>query len=104
MGFTIPAVQPRLLMEGHLPAVEATTPTVRKTALNPVHRRMGAKMVEFNGWDMPVEYPSAGGIITEHKPVRTGGGGFHVGPIGDIRLSRPRAPAPGQPLSVDDAF
>jgi glycine cleavage system aminomethyltransferase T len=28
---------------------------IRKTALNPVHRKMGAKMVDFNGWDMPVE-------------------------------------------------
>jgi len=32
--------------------------TVRKTALNAVHRRMGSKMVDFNGWDMPVEYPA----------------------------------------------
>src|SRR6266699_2046522 len=34
---------------------------------------MGAKMVEFNGWDMPVEYPASlgGGIIAEHMPVRT---------------------------------
>jgi aminomethyltransferase len=42
-----------------LSVVEATTPAVRKTALNAVHRQMGAKMVEFNGWDMPVEYPAA---------------------------------------------
>ncbi len=59
-----------------LPAVEATTPTIRKTALNAVHRQMGAKMVEFNGWDMPVEYPSAGGIMAEHNAVRTGVGHF----------------------------
>ena len=54
-------------------AVEVTTPAVRKTALNAVHRQMGAKMVEFNGWDMPVEYPASigGGIISEHMAVRT---------------------------------
>ena len=52
-----------------MPAVEATTPTVRKTALNAVHRQMGAKMVEFNGWEMPVEYPGSGGIIAEHMAV-----------------------------------
>jgi hypothetical protein len=33
-----------------LSAVQSTTPTVRKTALNAVHRQMGAKMVDFNGW------------------------------------------------------
>jgi glycine cleavage system aminomethyltransferase T len=70
-----------------LPAVEATTPTIRKTALNAVHRQMGAKMVEFNGWDMPVEYPSAGGIMAEHNAVRTGVGIFDVSHMGDIRLA-----------------
>ena len=90
-------------MEGHLPAVEATTPTVRKTALNPVHRRMGAKMVEFNGWDMPVEYPSAGGIIAEHNAVRTGVGVFDVSHMGDIRLSGPEAQAAVQHISMNDA-
>ena len=40
-------------LRSNLSPVEAT-PTVRKTALNAVHRQMGAKMVEFNGWDMPV--------------------------------------------------
>ncbi len=90
-------------MEGHLPAVEATTPTVRKTALNPVHRRMGAKMVEFNGWDMPVEYPSAGGIIAEHNAVRTGVGIFDVSHMGDIRLSGPEAQAAVQHISMNDA-
>ena len=90
-------------MEGHLPAVEATTPIVRKTALNPVHRRMGAKMVEFNGWDMPVEYPSAGGIIAEHNAVRTGVGVFDVSHMGDIRLSGPEAQAAVQHISMNDA-
>ncbi len=90
-------------MEGYLPAVEATTPTVRKTALNPVHRRMGAKMVEFNGWDMPVEYPSAGGIIAEHNAVRTGVGVFDVSHMGDIRVSGPEAQAAVQQISMNDA-
>ncbi len=86
-----------------MPAVEATTPTVRKTALNPVHRRMGAKMVEFNGWDMPVEYPSAGGIIAEHNAVRTGVGVFDVSHMGDIRVSGPEAQAAVQQISMNDA-
>jgi glycine cleavage system T protein (aminomethyltransferase) len=91
------------LIEVSLPAVEATTPAIRKTALNPVHRQMGAKMVEFNGWEMPVEYPSAGGIIAEHNAVRTGVGIFDVSHMGDIRLAGPEALAAVQHISMNDA-
>ena len=84
-------------------AVSTTTPTIRKTALNPVHRQMGAKMVEFNGWDMPVEYPSAGGIIAEHNAVRNGVGIFDVSHMGDIRLHGPEALAAVQHISMNDA-
>ncbi|MGH9537003.1 MAG: glycine cleavage system aminomethyltransferase GcvT [Terriglobales bacterium] len=86
-----------------MPAVEATTPAIRKTALFPVHRQMGAKMVEFNGWEMPVEYPSAGGIIAEHNAVRTGVGIFDVSHMGDIRLAGPQALAAVQHISMNDA-
>jgi len=86
-----------------LPAVEATTPAIRKTALNAVHRQMGAKMVEFNGWDMPVEYPSSGGIIAEHMAVRTGVGIFDVSHMGDIRLAGRGALAAVQHISMNDA-
>lgn len=86
-----------------MPAVEATTPAIRKTALNAVHRQMGAKMVEFNGWDMPVEYPSAGGIIAEHIAVRTGVGIFDVSHMGDIRLAGRDALAAVQHISMNDA-
>jgi len=85
-----------------LPAVEATTPAVRKTALYSVHRQMGAKMVEFNGWEMPVEYPSAGGIMAEHNAVRTGVGIFDVSHMGDIRLTGPQALAAVQHISMND--
>ena len=85
-----------------MPAVEATTPTIRKTALNAVHRQMGAKMVEFNGWDMPVEYPSAGGIMAEHNAVRTGVGVFDVSHMGDIRLAGREALAAVQHISMND--
>ncbi|HEX3320057.1 MAG TPA: glycine cleavage system aminomethyltransferase GcvT [Terriglobales bacterium] len=85
-------------------AVE-TTPTVRKTALNAVHRALGARMVEFNGWDMPVEYPPSigGGIINEHMAVRTGVGIFDVSHMGDIRLAGPEALAAVQHISMNDA-
>jgi len=86
-----------------LSAVETTTTAVRKTALNAVHRQMGAKMVEFNGWDMPVEYPSVGGIIAEHNAVRNGVGIFDVSHMGDIRLQGPQALAAVQHISMNDA-
>jgi aminomethyltransferase len=85
-----------------LAAVEAT-PTVRKTALNAVHRQVGAKMVEFNGWDMPVEYPSSGGIIAEHIAVRKSVGVFDVSHMGDIRLIGPQALFAVQHISMNDA-
>ena len=84
-------------------AVEATTPTIRKTALNAVHRQMGAKMVEFNGWDMPVEYPASGGIIAEHNAVRNSVGVFDVSHMGDIRLVGPEALFAVQHLTMNDA-
>jgi aminomethyltransferase len=82
-----------------------TTPLVRKTALNAAHRKLGAKMVEFNGWDMPVEYPAAigGGIIAEHMAVRTGAGIFDVSHMGDIRLAGRDALAAVQHISMNDA-
>ena len=84
--------------------IEATA-AVRKTALNAVHRQMGAKMVDFNGWDMPVEYPAAigCGIINEHLAVRTGVGIFDVSHMGDIRLAGPQALAAVQHISMNDA-
>ncbi|MDP9159791.1 MAG: glycine cleavage system aminomethyltransferase GcvT [Acidobacteriota bacterium] len=64
---------------------------------------MGAKMVDFNGWDMPVEYPSAGGIIAEHNAVRTGVGIFDVSHMGDIRLAGPAALEAVQHISMNDS-
>src|SRR5260370_34705164 len=58
---------------------------LRKTPLNALHRRLGAKMVNFHGGDMPVEYPSSGGLRAEHKAVRSGVGVFDVGYIRDGR-------------------
>lgn len=82
---------------------EATTQVIVKTALNAVHRQLGAKMVDFNGWDMPVEYPSSGGIIAEHNAVRTGVGIFDVSHMGDIRLHGRQALAAVQHISMNDA-
>ncbi len=62
-------------------------------------------MVDFNGWDMPVEYPAAigCGIINEHMAVRTGVGIFDVSHMGDIRLVGPQALVAVQHISMNDA-
>jgi len=95
----LPAAQLLPVTRGLLSPVD-TTPAIRKTALNGVHRRLGAKMVEFNGWDMPVEYS---GIIAEHMAVRTGVGIFDVSHMGDIRLAGCEALAAVQHISMNDA-
>ncbi|HKW76224.1 MAG TPA: glycine cleavage system aminomethyltransferase GcvT [Terriglobales bacterium] len=79
------------------------TQTLRKTALNALHRRLGAKMVDFGGWDMPVEYPSSGGLMKEHIAVRTGVGMFDVSHMGDILIRGPEALAATQWVSMNDA-
>src|SRR6201991_4857464 len=80
---------------------------LRKTPLNALHRRLGAKMVNFGGWDMPVEYPSVGGLVAEHEAVRGGGGMFDVSHMGHIRIHGAKAPggalAAVQHLSMNDA-
>jgi aminomethyltransferase len=80
---------------------------LRKTALNALHRRLGAKMVNFGGWDMPVEYPSSGGLVGEHKAVRGGVGIFDVSHMGDIRIHTAKGPGGAlravQHLTMNDA-
>lgn len=81
--------------------MSSTAPTsLRQTALNAMHRRMGAKMVDFGGWDMPVEYS---GLIAEHMAVRTAVGVFDVSHMGDIQLRGPEALAAVQHISMNDA-
>jgi len=86
-----------------LPPELQPTPTIRKTALNSIHRQLGAKMVDFSGWDMPVEYPRHGGLMKEHLAVRTGVGVFDVSHMGDIRVHGPEALAAVQHITMNDA-
>jgi aminomethyltransferase len=64
------------------------TAELRRTALHSTHRRLGAKMVNFGGWDMPVEYS---GIVAEHTAVRTAAGLFDVSHMGEIEVRGPHA-------------
>lgn len=79
---------------------ETAAPTLRKTALNALHRRLGAKMVDFGGWDMPVEYA---GLISEHMAVRTGVGVFDVSHMGDILVIGKQALDAVNHISMNDA-
>jgi aminomethyltransferase len=81
-------------------STSATAPTLRKTALNAIHRQLGAKMVDFGGWDMPVEYS---GLIAEHMAVRTGVGLFDVSHMGDIQLRGPESLDAIQHICMNDA-
>src|SRR4029077_19821910 len=80
---------------------------LRNTPLNALHRKLSARMVNFGGWDMPVEYPANGGLVAEHKAVRNGVGVFDVSHMGDIRIRTGNAPggalAAVQHLSMNDA-
>ncbi len=66
----------------------AASPDLQKTPLNDVHRACGAKMVDFGGWDMPVQYS---GILDEHHAVRTAVGLFDVSHMGEIEVRGPQA-------------
>jgi aminomethyltransferase len=85
----------------------STTPIatpLKKTALNAAHRALKAKMVDFGGWDMPVEYPGpGGGLIAEHMAVRTRVGLFDVSHMGEIRFRGAGALAAIQHITMNDA-
>jgi glycine cleavage system T protein (aminomethyltransferase) len=75
-----------------------------KTPLNATHRALKAKMVDFGGWDMPVEYPGpGGGLIAEHLAVRNGVGLFDVSHMGEIQFRGPGALAAVQHITMNDA-
>jgi aminomethyltransferase len=77
---------------------------LKKTPLNATHRALKAKMVDFGGWDMPVEYPCpGGGLIAEHLAVRTGVGLFDVSHMGEIQFRGPGALDAIQHITMNDA-
>lgn len=72
---------------------------LKRTPLYQVHVTAGAKMVEFGGWQMPVQYE---GIIKEHQAVRTAAGLFDVSHMGEIEISGPAAKEFVQKLITND--
>lgn len=70
------------------------------TPLNALHRRLGARMVDFAGWDMPVQYPD--GILAEHHAVRSTCGIFDLSHMGRVYLRGPDALALAQECCTRD--
>ena len=72
---------------------------MNRTPLYDAHRALGARMVDFAGWEMPVQYR---GIIEEHVAVRTRAGLFDVSHMGEIELRGPGALAACQRATAND--
>ncbi|MCW0232509.1 MAG: glycine cleavage system aminomethyltransferase GcvT [Ferrovibrio sp.] len=62
-----------------------TAENLKITPLNALHKELGARMVPFAGYEMPVQYPA--GILTEHKHTRAAAGLFDVSHMGQVRLT-----------------
>src|SRR5215213_5703887 len=73
---------------------------LKKTPLNARHRSLGARMIEFGGWDMPVEYS---GVVDEHLAVRSRAGLFDVSHMGEIEIAGRDALKAVQHLTSNDA-
>jgi glycine cleavage system T protein (aminomethyltransferase) len=68
------------------------SPALRRTALYERHVALGAKMADFGGWEMPIEYPN-GGVLREHEAVRERVGVFDVSHLGKLSVRGPGAAA-----------
>ncbi|MCC6130748.1 MAG: glycine cleavage system aminomethyltransferase GcvT, partial [Acidobacteria bacterium] len=73
---------------------------LKRTPLFDRHRALGGKIVDFAGWEMPVQFS---GLTDEHIAVRTRAGLFDVSHMGEIRIRGPRALALVQKLTCNDA-
>ncbi len=80
--------------------LETTAPVLRRTALFSTHKALRARMVDFGGWEMPVEYS---GLLAEHNAVRNGVGVFDVSHMGCIQLRGPGSLNAVQRLLMNDA-
>ncbi|CAN5415631.1 glycine cleavage system aminomethyltransferase GcvT [soil metagenome] len=76
-------------------------PILKHTPLNAAHRGLGARMVDFGGWDMPVQYPA--GTVEEHLRTRRHAGLFDVSHMGEIDVRGPGAIAFVNRLCSNDA-
>jgi aminomethyltransferase len=77
-----------------------TQAALKRTPLFDVHRALGAKLVPFAGWEMPVQYP--GGILAEHRTVREAVGIFDVCHMGEFEVTGPDRNAFVQRITSND--
>jgi aminomethyltransferase len=80
----------------------ATPDTLLKVPLNDLHVELGARMVPFAGYSMPVQYPA--GLMAEHHHTRTAAGLFDVSHMGQLRLVGPDAAAAFESLMPVDVI
>jgi aminomethyltransferase len=78
---------------------QADTAPLKRTPLHAAHVRLGARMIGFGGWDMPVQYA---GIVEEHRTVRGTVGCFDVSHMGEFELRGPDAARALQRLTTND--
>src|SRR5713101_6213314 len=76
-----------------------TSAALRRTALYESHKRLGARLVDFHGWDLPVQYES---ILKEHEAVRHRCGLFDVSHMGQVFVSGAQALAFLQKVEAND--
>ena len=72
---------------------------IKRTPLYDAHKKLGAKLVEFAGWEMPIQYA---GIVQEHTTVRTAAGLFDVSHMGEVEVTGPEAEAALQYMTCND--
>ena len=78
---------------------EADGTALKRTPLHGAHVRLGARMIGFGGWDMPVQYA---GIVEEHRAVRSAVGLFDVSHMGEFEFRGPDAVGALQRLTTND--
>ena len=83
----VQATEPASTTDG--PPTGAAGPVLKRTPLYETHVALGARMVPFGGWEMPVQYPS--GVLAEHHAVRERAGLFDIGHMGQLRFEGPCA-------------
>jgi aminomethyltransferase len=74
---------------------------LKLTELNQAHKKLGGRMIDFGGWEMPIQYPA--GTIEEHLTVRNAAGIFDVSHMGEIEIEGPQALALVQHVTSNDA-
>jgi aminomethyltransferase len=80
-------------------AAPAEVSPLKRTPLYALHRELGAKLIDFGGWEMPVQYS---GILEEHRAVRERAGIFDVSHMGELAVKGPGALAGLQRLTPND--